>query len=138
MQHSCERTTYSVITRRLYLLRARNRKIVEYVPRTRSDRRHDLIKWLNEGEREKKKKKRLDGATVVVINISEEEFFFSFLFHPTERTRRTELRQMLAWWRAINLIFSRWMDDGSVFLKCRFHSESRISWPPFSRTYGVF
>lgn len=28
--------------------------------------------------------------------------------------------------------------DGSVFLKCRFHPESRISWPPFSRTYGVF
>lgn len=81
MQHSCERTTYSVITRRLYLLRARNRKIVEYVPRTRSDRRHDLIKWLNEGEREKKKK-RLDGATVVVINISEEEFFFFFSFSP--------------------------------------------------------
>lgn len=136
MQHSCERTTYSVITRRLYLLRARNRKIVDIRssntvrPTTRSDK---VVE-----RRREKKKKRLDGATVVVINISEEEFFFSFLFHPTERTRRTELRQMLAWWRAINLIFSRWMDDGSVFLKCRFHSESRISWPPFSRTYGVF
>lgn len=82
---------------------------------------------------------------MVVINISEEEFF-----QARERTapkkkhaaRRgtarsgTEQRQLLAWWRAINLIVSRWM-DGSVFLKCRFHPENRISWPPFNWTYGA-
>lgn len=82
MQHSCERTTYSVITRRLYLLRARNRKIVDIRssntvrPTTRSD------KVVERRRERKKKKKRLDGATVVVINISEEEFFFFFSFSP--------------------------------------------------------
>lgn len=119
MQHSCEHTTYSIITRRLYLLRTQTSEIgksssTTYVLRTRPDRRSDKVVE----RRGKKKKKNSAGQRWLSLTFQRRNFFF---IQGSERGRRrnarwTELRQMLAWWRAINLIFSS-MNGRIGFLK---------------------